>query len=180
MKNRRDDAEKSLKWLRGENYSIIDELTEIQMEHDLMARNRTNFVTAFKKSSSRRALMISLTLLFLTQMSGINAVIFYTESIFEKAGAGIDSSMATIAVGVMQFVATFIASMTVDKFGRKLLLSISASIMSVCNIGLGIYFYLLDHNSAYIQNLNWLPISSLCVYIIAFSIGLGPGKIPSP
>lgn len=150
------------------------------MEHDLMTRNQTNFVTAFKKPSSKRALMISLTLLFLTQMSGINAVIFYTESIFKMASAGIDSSLATIVVGVMQFVATFIASMTVDKLGRRLLLSVSATIMCMCNIGLGIYFYLLDQNSAYIQNLSWLPISSVCVYIIAFSIGLGPGTVPSP
>lgn len=173
MKNQPQNAEASLKWLRGEDYNLSDELTEIQIEHDLMTRNRTSSFSAVKKS--KRALMISLILLILTQMSGINAVIFYTDSIFEQANAGVESSsMATIIVGTMQVVATFFASMTVDNLGRRMLLVTSASVMCICNCGLGAYFFLLDINSTYIHYFNWLPISSLCVYIIAFSTGLGP------
>lgn len=50
----------------------------------------------------------------------------------------------------------------------------SASIMCVCNILLGIYFQLDEQKSPLVPYLNWLPIGSLCVYIIAFSFGCGP------
>lgn len=174
MKNRAENAEKSLKWLRGEQYDFNDELTEIQIEHDLINRNRTNWIAALNKSSTKRGLMISLLLLLFTQLSGINAVIFYTDWIFKAANAGIESSVATIIVGIMQVVATFVASLTVDKLGRRFLLITSASIMCICNISLGVFFYLHDHKSPALEFLNWLPICSLCIYIIAFSLGLGP------
>ncbi|XP_031629980.1 uncharacterized protein LOC116345073 [Contarinia nasturtii] len=174
MKNRPESAENALIWLRGSDYNINDELMEIQIEHNLMIQNKTSILTALNKSSTKRALTISLTLVILVQFSGINAVIFYTSEIFRMANAGIESTLATIIVGTMQVIATFVASLTVDRLGRRFLLSISASIMFVCNIGLGIYFFLQDHNSPYIDYLNWLPIFSLCVYIIAFSLGCGP------
>lgn len=174
MKNQTEKAERSLKWLRGSQYNYNDELIEIHIEQELIRQHQGNFFTALKKSATRRALMITLCLLALTQFSGINAVIFYTGFIFEQSHANIESSLATIIVGIMQVLATFVASLTVDKLGRRFLLILSASVMCICNISLGTYFYLLDQKSAVISDLYWLPIASLCVYIIAFSLGLGP------
>lgn len=174
IKNQVEKAESSLKWLRGDQYNYNDELIEIQIEHELIRQHRGTFFTAIKKPATRRALMISLCLLLFTQFSGINAVIFYTGFIFDASHANIESSLATIIVGIMQVVATFVASLTVDKLGRRFLLVSSASLMCICNICLGFYFYLLDQQSPLIPHLNWLPIASLCVYIIAFSLGLGP------
>lgn len=174
MKNRVESAEISLKWLRGEEYNYSDELIEIQIENELITRNRVGFLTALNKPATKRGLMICLLLLLFTQLSGINAVIFYTSFIFDAANTGIESSLATIIVGVMQVVATFIASLMVDSLGRRFLLVTSAFVMCICNIGLGTYFYLQTHNSDVIHRLNWLPICSLCVYIIAFALGLGP------
>lgn len=174
IKNQVTKAENSLKWLRGNQYDYSDELIEMQMEHELIRQNRAGFFTAFKKPATKRALLISLGLLFFVQFSGINAVIFYSGFIFEASHADIESSVATIIVGVMQVIATFVASLTVDKLGRRFLLITSASIMCICNVCLGTYFYLMDHESPYIPHLSWLPITSLCLYIIAFSLGLGP------
>lgn len=174
MKNRLTNAEQSLKWLRGEEYNYHDELIEIQIENELLARNRVSVLAALTKPATKRALMISMCLVLFVQFSGINAVIFYTGFIFDATNAGIQASVATIIVGVMQVVATFIASLTVDKLGRRALLMLSGAVMCICNIGLGIYFYLHDAKSDYITHLSWLPILSLCVYIIAFSLGLGP------
>lgn len=174
MKNRIENAKESLKWLRGREYNFDDELTEIQIEHELATRNQTTFLTAINKPATKRGLMITLLLLLCTQLSGINAVIFYTDWIFKAANTGIESSIATIIVGIMQVVATFVASLTVDKLGRRFLLIISSSVMCICNIGLGVYFYIGDQNDPIVNSLNWLPITSLCIYIIAFSLGLGP------
>ena len=52
-------------------------------------------------------LLISLALMMFQQWCGVNAIIFYTVSIFEDAGTDIDSNFATVIVGVVQFLATF-------------------------------------------------------------------------
>lgn len=179
MKNNMEKAENSLKWLRGEENDFIEELTEIQTEHETLTRNRSTLFTALKKTATKRAIFISLILLLLTQLSGINAVIFYTDWIFKAANTGIESSRSTIIVGAMQVTATFVASLTVDKLGRRFLLILSAFIMCICNLSLGIYFYHDDHKSRAAENLQWLPITSLCFYIVAFSLGLGKIWVPS-
>lgn len=119
MKNRVTDAEESLKWLRGEHNDFNDELTEIQIAHELVSRNRISLISVIKKPATLRGLMISLCLLLLVQLSGINAVIFYTALIFDAARTGVESSLATIIVGIMQVAATFVASLTVDRLGKE-------------------------------------------------------------
>lgn len=57
--------------------------------------------------------------MFFQQLSGINAVIFYTVSIFKDAGSTIDENLCTIIVGIVNFIATFIATMLIDRLGRK-------------------------------------------------------------
>lgn len=39
---------------------------------------------------------------------------------------------------------------------------------------LGFYFYSLENNVGFVDNLSWLPITSLCIYLIAYSCGYGP------
>lgn len=174
MKNRIDKAEESLVWLRGEEYNYNDELIEIQIENELITRNRVSIWTAIRKPATQRGLIITMGCVLFVQFSGINAVIFYTGYIFNAAGTGIGPSLATIIVGIMQVVATFVALMTIDRLGRRFLLVGSALVMCICNIGFGVYFYISEHKSEYLDVLNWLPITSCCLYIIAFSLGLGP------
>lgn len=172
-KNRTEDAIKSLKWLRGSNYDYNSELSELQREHEERESSKITFVQAFQRRTTIKGLTIILGLMFFQQMSGINAVIFYTGYIFDAADTGIPSTIATIIVGVMQVIATFVASMVVDRLGRRILLLISDSIMALCTILLGIYFY-LSRNSDSMQSLGWLPIVSLSVFIVVFSLGFGP------
>lgn len=82
--------------------------------------------------------------------------------------------MATIIIGVMQVVATVVATMVVDRLGRRILLLSSALMMALCTIALGIYFFLKDQDVAKVESLGWLPILALCVFIIMFSFGFGP------
>lgn len=41
-------------------------------------------------------------------------------------------------------------------------------------VALGVYFFLLDSEYENIDNLTWLPLTSLCIFLVAFSIGYGP------
>jgi facilitated trehalose transporter len=64
-------------------------------------------------------------------LSGVNAVIFYTVSIFEKSRGTIDSNLSSIIVGLANFVATLGSNMVIDRLGRKLLLNVSGVFMAL-------------------------------------------------
>ncbi len=53
-----------------------------------------------------KPLGISLGIMLFQQTTGINAIIFYTVSIFQTAGSTIDSRYATMIVGAVQLVFT--------------------------------------------------------------------------
>lgn len=127
------------------------------------------------RPSTRRALFISLGLMVFLQLSGINIVMFYTVSIFASAKTGIEPELATILVGAMQVLATFVAAMIVDRVGRRILLLVSIVVMSLSLLMLGVYFQLKQQNGdESVEAINWLPVFALCLYIVAFSLGFGP------
>lgn len=46
--------------------------------------------------------------------------------------------------------------------------------MTLSLVALGVYFYLLEQHGSVSQSLAWVPLASLCVYLIAYSSGFGP------
>jgi len=74
----------------------------------------------------------------------------------------------------MQVVATFVATIVVDKLGRRILLLASGIVMALSTTAIGVYFFLKDQDEESVANLGWLPVASLCVFMIMFSIGFGP------
>src|ERR1017187_64618 len=70
-----------------------------------------------------RALVIGTLLAVFSQVSGINAIMYFAPEIFKTAGSGTDSAfMQTVIVGVVNLGFTFVAIWLVDKAGRKPLL----------------------------------------------------------
>lgn len=82
--------------------------------------------------------------------------------------------ICTVIIGVVQVVATFVSVMIVDKAGRKLLLTISACVMAICTICLGVYFFMQRQDVASVADIGWLPLASLILFIACFSLGFGP------
>ena len=74
------------------------------------------------------------------QITGINAVIYYTPKIFSISGieSGNASFLATLGVGVINFLATFFSVWVLDKIGRRLLMLVGSLGMV---IGLGVLCY---------------------------------------
>lgn len=173
-KGKTKDARKSLQWLRAKNADITDELTNIEKMHVESERNasQSQFLELFK-GNNFKPVLISLGLMFFQQLSGINAVIFYTVQIFKDAGSSVDENLSTIIVGLVNFISTFVAAMVIDKLGRKLLLYVSAVSMCLTLFALGTFFYFKTHG-ADVSSIGWIPLLSLIVYVIGFSLGFGP------
>lgn len=82
-KEKTEAAIKSFEWLRGKDYDHKTELTELQNQTEHMKQNPVSILACLKRPVTIRALCIGLGLMFFQQMSGINAVIFYSGGIFD-------------------------------------------------------------------------------------------------
>lgn len=168
-------ARSALKWLRSKRIDIEPELQGI-IKTTSYTENSTkpiNGIMTLLKPNNLKPLSISLGLMFFQQFSGINAVIFYAEDIFIYAGTTIEGSICVIIVGVVNFIATFIATIFIDRAGRKILLYVSAIGMIASLGSLGGYFYLSSNNYD-VSNIGWMPLASLMTYVVCFSLGYGP------
>ncbi|KAG0725438.1 Facilitated trehalose transporter Tret1 [Chionoecetes opilio] len=185
-KDRAEDARSALQWLRGSFNDVEFELEAIQINYEMSSQTTSTVLDVFSRRHVR-PFLLSMGLMLIQQLSGINAVIFYTVDIFEMSGSSISGHVSTIIVGVVNLLATFVANAVIDKVGRKVLLYISSGLMVVSLVSLGSFFAVqakaenvaADHVDAEwwastMESLSWLPLVSFMVYVIAFSLGWGP------
>ncbi|KAF2905255.1 hypothetical protein ILUMI_00921 [Ignelater luminosus] len=172
-----DQARANLIRLRGSSYDINAELGEIKAAIEEDKKNPTSLMNSIKKRSTRKAAIISFGLMLFQQAGGINAVIFYTSNIFESSGAEINAKIATIVIGAVQVISTFISFLIVDKFGRRILLLGSALLMAMGLLILGIFFSLSERSllpPSSLTNLGFMPLLGLTLFIITYCLGFGP------
>lgn len=176
-KGKYEKAKQSLTKLRGPGCDITRELGLIESEVKETNQESFSFWSVLKRKATRRACLISFGLMFFQQFSGINAIILYSSDIFQKSGAKFNPNLACIVVAAFQVIATFASSLVVDKWGRRSLLLVSASVMALSSLILGIFFTIKIHSLVNISTLNgitFLPTFSLCLFVIVFSLGFGP------
>ncbi|KAK0183248.1 hypothetical protein PV327_001307 [Microctonus hyperodae] len=170
---KKPEASLALEVFRGKNYDASAELSEMQASVEDSSTKKNSIFDLIKTSGSRKAVLASFGAMAFQQLSGINAVIFYTVTIFKAAGSNLDADLAAIIVALVQAVMAAVAALIVDRAGRKPLLIFSSSFMAISLVALGLYFKLKDDGKD-VSNIGWLPLVSLTFYMIAFSIGLGP------
>ena len=188
-KGRNQQAGKALLWLRGRRFAITKEQMEI--EQQLASESELSIwesIQAFKTKPVLHPMILALALMFLQQFSGINAVIFNAQKIFEDSRVSNAALVASLAIGSVQVVATFVGILLTDVLGRKILLIVGGLIMACSMAGMGTYAYLtnkpychpdasVDANSTTttgcVENLQPLAITSMMFYMIGFSIGWG-------
>ncbi|WP_144028028.1 sugar porter family MFS transporter [Paenibacillus sp. 32352] len=116
----------------------------------------------------RIALIIGVALAVLQQITGINAIMYYAPEIFKQTGAGTNASLVqTILVGFINFLFTILALWLIDKVGRKALLLVGSSVMTLCLAVIGIAFH-TGHTSGP------LVLIFILLYVAAFAVSLGP------
>uniref|UniRef100_A0A670YDJ5 Solute carrier family 2, facilitated glucose transporter member 8 n=1 Tax=Pseudonaja textilis TaxID=8673 RepID=A0A670YDJ5_PSETE len=181
--NRQSEAVAALQFLRG---PLVDHEWECR-EIEANVNEQEMSIAEFKNPSIYKPFLIGVAMMFFQQASGINALMFYAETIFEDANFK-DSSAATVIVGSIQVIFTATAALIIDKTGRKILLVISGMIMAASATVFGVYFRITvpsPSNSSHLQVLNtppveeghplaWLAVLSMSFFIMGFALGWGP------
>ncbi|KAG7170313.1 Facilitated trehalose transporter Tret1-like 10 [Homarus americanus] len=173
-KGKEREAREALQYFRGKNYNIEAEMKLMRKTQDDAQQNKAS-LRDLKTPYILKPLLISCTLMVFQQLSGINAVLFNLNKIFKGSGSTLATDIGPIIVGAVLVSATVIASVLMDKAGRKILLVVSAAVMCLSLVALDIFFYAMQQDEVWAADkLSWLPLTSLIVFVTAFSVGSGP------
>jgi facilitated trehalose transporter len=112
--------------------------------------------------------------MFFQVATGIDAIIFFCYEIFQESGTNISPNLSSITIGVVQVVGMLGAAFVIDRLGRRLLLLVSEIAVIISLASLGLFFYLSKYDAELRTTLGWLPLGSLMLFAVGFSIGLGP------
>ncbi|KAJ8641427.1 hypothetical protein MRB53_018121 [Persea americana] len=172
-----EDFEASLQVLRGFDADISLEVNEIKRTVTSSSNRRTTAIR-FSDLKQRRywfPLMVGIGLLLLQQLSGINGILFYASTIFKAAGIQ-SSNVATVGLGAIQVIATGVTTWLIDKAGRRLLLIVSSSGMTVSLLFVSVAFYIkasLTEDSRFYVPMSILSLVGLVAFVVTFSLGIG-------
>ncbi|KAH9762376.1 putative plastidic glucose transporter 2 [Citrus sinensis] len=118
-----------------------------------------------------RVVFIGSTLFALQQLSGINAIFYFSSSVFKSAG--LSSGLANVFVGIANLLGSVVAMVLMDKLGRKALLQWSFFSMAV---SMAIQ---VAASSSYIPGSAslYLSVGGMLMFVLTFALGAGP--VPS-
>ncbi|CAH1974788.1 unnamed protein product [Acanthoscelides obtectus] len=166
------EAKKSLQYFRP-NRNITEELDEISKAVERQKAEHGRIMDLVVVPSNRKALIIMTVLNGGQHLVAISVILMNLHSILQSADSVyMDSSHAAILFSVIMLVSAQMASLQVDRYGRKVLLIASTIMTAFCMLALAIYFN-LKHNQYDVKGISWIPIASVMVYAFTFKMGLG-------
>ncbi|UBV40673.1 glucose transporter GlcP [Staphylococcus xylosus] len=123
-----------------------------------------------KSTWLRPTLIIGSIFALLQQIIGINAIIYYAPTIFNKAGLGNATSiLGTVGIGTVNVLITIVAIMIIDKVDRKRLLVIGNIGMVASLLIMAVLIWTIG-----IQSSAWIIVACLTLFIIFFGFTWGP------
>ncbi|KAK4780694.1 hypothetical protein SAY87_016800 [Trapa incisa] len=170
-----EEFEISLQVLRGFDKDISVEVNDIKRAVASSSKRTTIRLANLKRRRYWLPLMIGIGLLTLQQLSGINGVMFYSTKIFENAGIS-SSNAATVALGAIQVIATVVNLWLMDRAGRRLLLIVSSSAMTISLAITAIAFYIeasASEDSKMYAVMGIISLAGVVAFVISFSLGMG-------
>jgi MFS family permease len=122
-------ARKILMKIGGEAYA---DFTIVEIQRGQAKKESKGRLADLFQPKYRTIMIIALGIAFFQQITGINAIFYYAPTIFEQAGGSTDSSfLQAIVVGLTNLVFTLVAIWLIDRLGRKPLLLIGTSAMTL-------------------------------------------------
>jgi sugar porter (SP) family MFS transporter len=143
--------------------NVEEEIRDIQASLDL---THHTLEERFFQAKYRKPIMLAVAIAAFNQLSGINALIYYTAFIFKMAGYGAtDALLQSVIIGFTNLIFTIAAMAVIDHFGRR-------NLMLVGSVG-----YILSLSAAaysfYSGTGGKMLLGSLIVFIASHAFGQG-------
>ncbi|XDV37880.1 hypothetical protein PO909_007411 [Leuciscus waleckii] len=175
LMERRDEvaAKKAFQAFLGRT-DVSRELDEVHAESRAQNTQRTaSVLELFRKRSLRWQLITVIVVMSCYQLCGLNAIWYYTNGIFEKAGfKKALIPYITLSTGGIETLAAIISGLVIEKIGRRPLLIFGFSAMAV-------FFSLLTVFLHFQDSFSWMPcLSFTSILLLIASFCSGPGGVP--
>jgi sugar porter (SP) family MFS transporter len=172
---RTEDARDSLQRTRGgTGFDVDAEIDAIATQVD--GEPEATWAD-LRVGGARAALKVAIGLALFQQLTGINAIIYYSNSILAEAGFETASGQALaslVSVGVVNVLATFIAIAFVDRLGRRPLLTAGMVGMLAGLLGLTVSYLFEARANDTTTIVGSMSIIWMVVFIASFAFSLGP------
>lgn len=141
------------------------ESSDLEENNDDEQRAPMNFIEIFKDPVIRKITLIVLFHHTIQQLSGMNAVMYYSTTIFESSVSHETAQLYAIYTTLVNFGMSLVAMAMVDRQGRRVLLLLSE---------MGTFIFSILLVIGYHYNIGNLLIASVFLYVASFAIGIGP------
>ncbi|KFP41742.1 Solute carrier family 2, facilitated glucose transporter member 6, partial [Chlamydotis macqueenii] len=177
-----EEALRSLCWLRGKDTDYAREYE--QMKDSVRKQSRQISCAEIKDPFIYKPILIAVGMRFLQQLSGVTCILMYLQSIFKDTAVILKPEYDAALVGLVRLLAVAIAAVSMDKAGRKILLFVSAGVMLVSNLTMGLYIHFVpaSHNSTIANKtllsptnyITLIPLLATMFFIMGYAMGWGP------
>ncbi|WZY80605.1 hypothetical protein YC2023_026989 [Brassica napus] len=157
------EAEKAIKTLYGKE-KVVELVRDLSTSGQGASEPEAGWFDLFSSRYWKGA-----ALFLFQQLAGINAVVYYSTSVFRSAGIQSDVA-ASALVGASNVFGTAVASSLMDKMGRKSLLLTSFAGMALSMLLLSLSFTW----KALAAYSGTLAVVGTVLYVLSFSLGAGP------
>uniref|UniRef100_A0AAR2JA22 Major facilitator superfamily (MFS) profile domain-containing protein n=1 Tax=Pygocentrus nattereri TaxID=42514 RepID=A0AAR2JA22_PYGNA len=159
----------ALKWYRAK-CNIQAEIEEMQEEQRSLSTVETVSVWQLLLDPTVRWQVLSVVIINIgMQLSGIDAIWFYTNDIFENAGIPApEIPYTTVGTGAIEIIAGLIGCFTIERLGRRPLIIGGFAVMGMCCAGITV--------SLILQFMKYVSVG--CVVGIIAGFCIGPAGVP--
>jgi MFS transporter, SP family, xylose:H+ symportor len=143
--------------------NVEEEIRDIQASLDV---DHHTLEEPFYCRKYAKPIMLAVAIAAFNQLSGINALIYYTAHIFKMAGAGTESALfQSVIIGLTNLIFTMAAMTVIDHFGRKRLMQVG-SVGYILSLSAAAY-------SFYTGTGGMLLLAAMLVFIASHAFGQG-------
>ncbi|XP_063987359.1 facilitated trehalose transporter Tret1-like [Diachasmimorpha longicaudata] len=167
-----EEAAKSLAAFRGTT-NIQAELQIIEKSVSEECAHSGGLRELFCVRGNAKSMSIGLALRLFQQCSGNQAIMMYSQMIFDQANVQLEGKYLTIIVGAIQVIGTILCTLFVDRLGRRPALLFSAIGSMITTSTVAVYFH-LQHLNVSTSSIEWLPATGCMLYVVCFCCGYAP------
>jgi sugar porter (SP) family MFS transporter len=152
--------------------SVLELIGEENIDSELQAMNAALEVEKHQgkehlfSARNRLPLFLAISIAMFNQLAGINAILYYLNDIFARAGfSKVSSDLQAVAIGATNLLFTMLAMSVIDHVGRRTLMLIGSVGTCLCLAGVAVVFWTGRHEGLLV----WLLIGFIAAF--AFSQG---------
>lgn len=145
---------------------IEDVEQELRAIRDSIDLDHHHVKEPFFQKKYLKPIMLAFLIAMFNQLSGINALLYYSQRIFEMAGASADfARLQSVIVGATNLVFTMLAMAVIDRFGRKKLMLVG-SVGYIVSLSTVAWAFYTDRGGA-------IVLASFMLFIASHAFGQG-------